>query len=392
MFLRIYRGTVPSEYSEERVPRNIPRKMSLGIIRGNSSVGIFLSIDVYMSKTHRSMNVRGNIPTKFSLGIFRGHFRQNNGPRNFLGNFFPRNSVGKFRGISDERRNSEELFPTTCFVDKLASRVYQGNKLRRAKQKLVVDKERPKLQSEYGDHCTRPPDPMLHKNQVKMCAGQGALRDIRSILLLQHNGLVRTLKQAEKFLHDIGEPILLSDLVEERIHAEISMYEASVGYNRRVAVKIKLIKEQQQPYLEFVGIEQVLDRERMRTLDTDLQQLEQKGLNHQIKLVVENLNKRGAEKLIKLGAEKLIIVSDRCGLVSNKEEMKSNAPELKLSFRDLNYLPNMHVKQGKHFRKEIDWVRFELGFSDLVCHIQTISLGVSGGEPSLLCPTSIHTP
>ncbi|KAF3512446.1 hypothetical protein F2Q69_00005886 [Brassica cretica] len=116
MFLRIYRGTVPSEYSEERVPRNIPRKMSLGIIRGNSSVGIFLSIDVYMSKTHRSMNVRGNIPTKFSLGIFRGHFRQNNGPRNFLGNLFPRNSVGKFRGISDERRNSEELFPTTCFV------------------------------------------------------------------------------------------------------------------------------------------------------------------------------------------------------------------------------------------------------------------------------------
>ncbi|KAF3559245.1 hypothetical protein F2Q69_00013681 [Brassica cretica] len=112
----IYRGTVPSEYSEERVPRNIPRKMSLGIIRGNSSVGIFLSIDVYMSKTHRSMNVRGNIPTKFSLGIFRGHFRQNNGPRNFLGNLFPRNSVGKFRGISDERRNSEELFPTTYFV------------------------------------------------------------------------------------------------------------------------------------------------------------------------------------------------------------------------------------------------------------------------------------
>uniref|UniRef100_A0A0D3DA63 Uncharacterized protein n=1 Tax=Brassica oleracea var. oleracea TaxID=109376 RepID=A0A0D3DA63_BRAOL len=108
MFLRIYRGTVPSEYSEERVPRNIPRTMSLGIIRGNSSVGIFLSIDVYMSKTHRSMNVRGNIP--------RGHFRQNNGPRNFLGNLFPRNSVGKFRGISDERRNSEKLFPTTCFV------------------------------------------------------------------------------------------------------------------------------------------------------------------------------------------------------------------------------------------------------------------------------------
>ncbi|KAF2581677.1 hypothetical protein F2Q68_00003193 [Brassica cretica] len=62
------------------------------------------------------MNVRGNIPTKFALGIFRGHFRQTSGPRNFLGSLFPRNSVGKFRGISEERRNSEELFPTTCFV------------------------------------------------------------------------------------------------------------------------------------------------------------------------------------------------------------------------------------------------------------------------------------
>ncbi|KAF2555656.1 hypothetical protein F2Q68_00017341 [Brassica cretica] len=62
------------------------------------------------------MNVRGNIPTKFSLGIFRGHFRQTSGPRNFLGSLFPRNSVRKFRGISEERRNSKELFPTTCFV------------------------------------------------------------------------------------------------------------------------------------------------------------------------------------------------------------------------------------------------------------------------------------
>ncbi|KAF3560762.1 hypothetical protein DY000_02013551 [Brassica cretica] len=67
-------------------------------------------------KTQRSMNFRGNIPTKFSLGIFRGDFRQTSDPRNFLGNLFPQNSVGKFRGISEERRNSKELFPRTCFV------------------------------------------------------------------------------------------------------------------------------------------------------------------------------------------------------------------------------------------------------------------------------------
>ncbi|KAF3586680.1 hypothetical protein F2Q69_00028254 [Brassica cretica] len=62
------------------------------------------------------MNFRGNIPTKFSLGIFRGDFRQTSDPRNFLGNLFLLNSVGKFRGISEERKNSEELFPRTCFV------------------------------------------------------------------------------------------------------------------------------------------------------------------------------------------------------------------------------------------------------------------------------------
>uniref|UniRef100_A0A0D3AKB6 Uncharacterized protein n=1 Tax=Brassica oleracea var. oleracea TaxID=109376 RepID=A0A0D3AKB6_BRAOL len=86
-----FRGTYPSEYTEGTVPRNKPRKKSVGIFRGI-------------------------IPTKFYLGIFRGLFRQTRDPRNFLGNLFPRNSVGKFRGISEEKRNSEELFPTTCFV------------------------------------------------------------------------------------------------------------------------------------------------------------------------------------------------------------------------------------------------------------------------------------
>nr|VDD22372.1 unnamed protein product [Brassica oleracea] len=69
-----------------------------------------------MSKNASIDEFRGNIPTKFSLGIFRGDFRQTSDPRNFLGNLVPRNSVGNFRGISEERRNSEELFPRTCFV------------------------------------------------------------------------------------------------------------------------------------------------------------------------------------------------------------------------------------------------------------------------------------
>ncbi|KAF3535305.1 hypothetical protein F2Q69_00024223 [Brassica cretica] len=60
--------------------------------------------------------VHRNIPRKFSLGIFRGAFRRTGGPRSFLGNSFPRNSIRNFRGISEEKYISEELFPRTYFV------------------------------------------------------------------------------------------------------------------------------------------------------------------------------------------------------------------------------------------------------------------------------------
>ncbi|KAF2535110.1 hypothetical protein F2Q68_00022954 [Brassica cretica] len=65
-----------------------------------------------------------NIPTKISLGIFRGDFRQTSAPRNFLGNVFPQNSVGNIRGISEERRNFEELFPRTCFVVRIVGTAF----------------------------------------------------------------------------------------------------------------------------------------------------------------------------------------------------------------------------------------------------------------------------
>ncbi|KAF3518921.1 hypothetical protein DY000_02059171 [Brassica cretica] len=44
-----------------------------------------------------------NIPRKSSLGILRGTFRRSSGPRSFLGNSVHRNSVGNFRGISEEK-------------------------------------------------------------------------------------------------------------------------------------------------------------------------------------------------------------------------------------------------------------------------------------------------
>ncbi|KAF3516331.1 hypothetical protein DY000_02061318 [Brassica cretica] len=83
------------------LPRNIPREIFLGIYRGRCS------------SEYTEGHVPRNIPRK---GVPRGDFRQTGAPRNFLGNVFPRNSVGYFRRNSEERRNSEQLFPRTCFV------------------------------------------------------------------------------------------------------------------------------------------------------------------------------------------------------------------------------------------------------------------------------------
>ncbi|KAF3529344.1 hypothetical protein DY000_02041679 [Brassica cretica] len=113
-FLGIYRGTCSSEYTEGNVPRNIPRDTVPRNFPRDTFLGIFRetrSSEFSIFRGTFRQNFRGlddrkihrNIPRKLSLGIFRGAFRQTGGPRNFLGNLFPRNSVGKFRGISEEK-------------------------------------------------------------------------------------------------------------------------------------------------------------------------------------------------------------------------------------------------------------------------------------------------
>ncbi|KAF3549406.1 hypothetical protein DY000_02004227 [Brassica cretica] len=104
-------------------PRNIPRDMFLGIYRGPLFLGIFRGfISSEFSDENSAEHFVGTsevnsedvlpryIPRTFSLGIFRGDFRRTCGPRSFLGNWFPRNSVGKFRVISEENGISEDLF------------------------------------------------------------------------------------------------------------------------------------------------------------------------------------------------------------------------------------------------------------------------------------------
>ena len=108
----------------------------------------------------------------------------------------------------------------------LISPITDQNQLRSTKQKLVVCKKMPKLENEYGDHYTRPPDPMQHENQVIMSIGQGVLREIIDILLGSHKELVRPPDQSARFLLVFRDLMLSFYPGEHRTHAETAMVEA----------------------------------------------------------------------------------------------------------------------------------------------------------------------
>ncbi|KAF3503474.1 hypothetical protein F2Q69_00043446 [Brassica cretica] len=106
MFLGIYRGTCSSEYTEGHIPRNIPRDLFLGIFRG------FISSEISDENSEEHFVGTSEVNSEEVLPWYI--------PRSFPTNWwsleFPRNSVRKFRGISEEKRISEELFSRTCFV------------------------------------------------------------------------------------------------------------------------------------------------------------------------------------------------------------------------------------------------------------------------------------
>uniref|UniRef100_A0A0D3DRT4 Uncharacterized protein n=1 Tax=Brassica oleracea var. oleracea TaxID=109376 RepID=A0A0D3DRT4_BRAOL len=108
----------------------------------------------------------------------------------------------------------------------LLSPITDQNQLRSTKQKLAVVKKMPKLENEYGDHYTRPPDPMQHENQVIMSNGQGVLREIIDILLGSHKELVRPPDQSSRFLLVFRDLMLSLYPGEHRTHAETAMVEA----------------------------------------------------------------------------------------------------------------------------------------------------------------------
>ncbi|KAG5398048.1 hypothetical protein IGI04_019862 [Brassica rapa subsp. trilocularis] len=117
----------------------------------------------------------------------------------------------------------------------LISPITDQNQLRSTKQKLVVVKKMPKLENEYGDHYTRPPDPMQHENQVIMSIGQGVLREIIDILLGIHKELVRPPDQSARFLLVFRDLMLSFYPGEHRTHAETAMVEACLWSKWREA-------------------------------------------------------------------------------------------------------------------------------------------------------------
>uniref|UniRef100_A0A0D3CKB8 Uncharacterized protein n=1 Tax=Brassica oleracea var. oleracea TaxID=109376 RepID=A0A0D3CKB8_BRAOL len=102
VFPDVQTRTRSSEFFEGSVsrkfPMKIPRNLFLGIFRGLRSS----EIPEENSEEH-FVGTSEDWTIGKSIEIFRGAFRRTGGPRSFLRNLFPRNSVGKFRGIFEEK-------------------------------------------------------------------------------------------------------------------------------------------------------------------------------------------------------------------------------------------------------------------------------------------------
>uniref|UniRef100_A0A0D3ED30 Uncharacterized protein n=1 Tax=Brassica oleracea var. oleracea TaxID=109376 RepID=A0A0D3ED30_BRAOL len=103
-------GPRSSEYTEGHVPRNIPRDMFLGIFRGTPFLGIFRGTRSSEFSDENSEEHFVGTSEDWTIGksieISRGsspsvYSKELSDEQVVLG--FPRNSVGKFRGISEEK-------------------------------------------------------------------------------------------------------------------------------------------------------------------------------------------------------------------------------------------------------------------------------------------------
>ena len=129
--------------------------------------------------------------------------------------------------IHTDMRSTESLYHTPSMVQARVSREekfkadfftlqtdlsWLVDKCGKTRDDPIEERDGPRLKSEYGDQCTRPPDQENHVRRFTLILDQVVLRDDQNLLILGHMGLVRPPECGRRFLVSHEEPALLSDI------------------------------------------------------------------------------------------------------------------------------------------------------------------------------------
>ncbi|KAG5374166.1 hypothetical protein IGI04_042531 [Brassica rapa subsp. trilocularis] len=136
------------------------------------------------------------------------------------------------------------------------------NKLRRDKQELVVVKEKPELEDEYGDQTTRPPD----QKDVKL--------RVHGLMLMTRTWIGSSWREAFNCkLNKVEKSSALEATCSEESSKMLLRHEEGLQ-------SFVFHPGETREYHTLIGmIYEVLDREKRRTVGTALKQLEQRGFN-----------------------------------------------------------------------------------------------------------------
>ncbi|KAG5384543.1 hypothetical protein IGI04_036013 [Brassica rapa subsp. trilocularis] len=136
------------------------------------------------------------------------------------------------------------------------------NKLRRDKQELVVVKEKPELEDEYGDQTTRPPD----QKDVKL--------RVHGLMFMTRTWIGSSWREAFNCkLNKVEKSSALEATCSEESSKMLLRHEEGLQ-------SFVFHPGETREYHTLIGmIYEVLDREKRRTVGTALKQLEQRGFN-----------------------------------------------------------------------------------------------------------------
>ncbi|KAG5373989.1 hypothetical protein IGI04_042685, partial [Brassica rapa subsp. trilocularis] len=156
------------------------------------------------------------------------------------------------------RENEGESGGNTSFIRFITDQ----NKLRRDKQELVVVKEKPELEDEYGDQTTRPPD----QKDVKL--------RVHGLMLMTRTWIGSSWREAFNCkLNKVEKSSALEATCSEESSKMLLRHEEGLQ-------SFVFHPGETREYHTLIGmIYEVLDREKRRTVGTALKQLEQRGFN-----------------------------------------------------------------------------------------------------------------